>query len=203
MHLYRLVVGPLGVNCYIIMDQDEALVIDPGGNGQGIKSFLEEKGFKLKYIVLTHGHFDHVGAVADLKDENVEILIHEEDLYLYEIANQQAMNFGIEIPKLPSPDRFLAEGDRVEFAGMSLDVIHTPGHTPGSISLYGHGLLFTGDTLFANSVGRTDFPRSSHDALMKSIKDKLFKLPDDTRVLPGHEDETTINIEKENNPFLR
>lgn len=185
------------------MDQDEALVIDPGGNGQGIKSFLEEKGFKLKYIVLTHGHFDHVGAVADLKDENVEILIHEEDLYLYEIANQQAMNFGIEIPKLPSPDRFLAEGDRVEFAGMSLDVIHTPGHTPGSISLYGHGLLFTGDTLFANSVGRTDFPRSSHDALMKSIKDKLFKLPDDTRVLPGHEDETTINIEKENNPFLR
>lgn len=203
MHLYRLVVGPLGVNCYIIMDQDEALVIDPGGNGQGIKSFLEEKGFKLKYIVLTHGHFDHVGAVADLKDENVEILIHEEDLYLYEIANQQAMNFGIEIPKLPSPDRFLAEGDRVEFAGMSLDVIHTPGHTPGSISLYGHGLLFTGDTLFANSVGRTDFPRSSHDALMKSIKDKLFKLPDDTRVLPGHEDETTINIEKENNPFLK
>lgn len=203
MHLYRLVVGPLGVNCYIIMDQDEALVIDPGGNGESIKSFLKEKGFKLKYIVLTHGHFDHVGAVADLKDENVEILIHEEDLYLYEIANQQAMNFGIEIPKLPSPDRFLAEGDRVEFAGRSLDVIHTPGHTPGSISLYGHGLLFTGDTLFANSVGRTDFPRSSHDALMKSIKDKLFKLPDDTRVLPGHEDETTISIEKEHNPFLR
>lgn len=199
-------VGPLEANCYVYYDDTkEALVIDPGGDPAEIKREVEALGLNVKYVVNTHGHFDHVGAVREIKEAfEAELAIHEADSTLLADAHDHAVIFGESISSQPAPDLLLTDGTELRVGKAAFDVIHTPGHTPGGICLYekNEKILFTGDTLFAGSVGRTDLEGGSHQELMKSIKEKLVPLGDDVKVYPGHGPETTIGTEKEINPFL-
>lgn len=205
MFIDKLIVGPLEVNCYIVGDEEskEALVIDPGDEDDRILDVLKEKGLRLKYIINTHAHFDHVGVNQSLKDATgAEIMLHEADQDLLSHAGDQAFLYGLDV--LPSKvDRFLKDGDDIIIGRIRLKVIHTPGHSEGGICLLGDGFVFTGDTLFAGSVGRTDFPGGSVEKLLSSVRKKLGTLPDATRVYTGHGPETTIGEEKRNNPFFR
>lgn len=205
MILEKFIVGPLETNCYIFADEDtkEAAVIDPGAEAAVLKNFITKNNLKLKYIINTHGHGDHIGANALLAQEGgVELLIHELDA---DFLNTPSLNlssaFGVRI-KAPAATRLLKDGDRITVGSLSLEVLHTPGHTPGGISLRSDGVVFTGDTLFYEGVGRTDLPNSSEKAILESIKNKLMALPDDCKVYPGHGPETTIGHERRHNPFL-
>lgn len=191
MVFQHLTVGPLMVNCYVLGDEvsGEAVVIDPGGDALIIFSVLKNNGLTLKYIINTHGHFDHSAGAGPLKKlAGGQILIHE-------LEEQQGFE----------PDDYLKDGDKLIFGDFELEVIETPGHSPGGVSIYFEeaGMVFAGDTLFARSVGRTDIPGSSSDVLVKSIREKLFKLPDDTMVLPGHGSRTAVDWEKQTNPYVR
>jgi len=205
MFFSRLVLGPLQVNCYILGDEEtgEAVVIDPGDEDDRILDILNNNNLRLRYIINTHAHFDHVGVNQLLKEATgADILIHEEDEELLRIAGDQAFLYGLDIT--PSrPDRLLKDGDEIGIGRIKLKVIHTPGHSEGGICLLGDGFVFTGDTLFAGSAGRTDFPGGDMERLVRSIRERLALLPDNTRVLPGHGPETTIGEEKENNPFFK
>lgn len=201
-------VGPLEVNCYILWDDEslEAFVIDPGGDGDLIKSAVIEEGLTIKYVINTHGHFDHVGADGEVKNAfHAPLAIHKNDAQLLADAHDHGVIFGVRMPKQPKPDLLLEDGQVLEAGKVSLRVLHTPGHTKGGICLYCQefGLLFTGDTLFAGSVGRTDFEGGSYDELMSSIKTKILPMGDSVRVFPGHGPESTIGDEKEINPFLK
>lgn len=204
MFIKKLIVGPLEVNCYIIGDEDagEAAVIDPGDEDDRILVEIKENGLKLRYIINTHAHFDHVGVNQALKEiTGAEILIHEADQELLTVAGEQAFLYGLDI--LPSKaDRLLKDGDEINLGRINLKVLHTPGHSKGSISLLGDGFIFTGDTIFAGSAGRTDFPGGSLEELLKSIRERLAILNDRTAVFPGHGPETTIGKEKRYNPFF-
>jgi glyoxylase-like metal-dependent hydrolase (beta-lactamase superfamily II) len=200
----KLEVGPFGANCYIVADEaaGQGMVIDPGDEADRILKRVEQLGIDIKYIVLTHGHIDHVGALGSIKKAiNAAVAIHAEDM---PVLNDRALStmLGIAWRPLPQIDRLLAEGDTITVGGLSFSVIHTPGHTPGGICLLGEGVLFTGDTLFNMSVGRSDFPGGSHQQLISSIKDKLLALDDDTEVYPGHGPASTIGAERRGNPFL-
>ena len=204
MIIKRLVVGPLEENCYIIGDEQsrEAIVIDPGDEPDRIIEAIKELGLRVTAIICTHAHFDHIGAVSELKAATgAKVLIHSEDMELYDGARDQAAFWGYDLDDLPRPDGFLKEGDEVRAGNITFQVLHTPGHSPGGICLYGSGVIFTGDTLFQGSVGRTDF----HGGDMSRLKDsfrRLLKLPEDTKVLSGHGPETTIGREKRENMFL-
>lgn len=200
----KLVTGPLQVNTYILGETEskEAMVIDPGGNAGGVIQVLDRQGWKLKVIVLTHGHGDHLGAVADLQEKTgVPVILHEED---GPMASDSKKNFtammgpGIEI----TPDGLLQDGDEILLGDQPVTVIHTPGHTQGGICLKTDKLLFSGDTLFMQSIGRTDLAGGNHRQLIKSIHDKLFTLDDDVQVFPGHGPDTTIGDERRKNPHL-
>jgi hydroxyacylglutathione hydrolase len=199
-------VGPVMANCYIVgcKEAGEAVVIDPGADGNRILSELKKASLSLKYIINTHGHFDHVGANRTIKEETgAQLLIHSSDEpYLKQIVDSAAA-WGLTTEPSPVPDRTLKDGDKISFGNITFDVIHTPGHTPGGISLYTEGNVFVGDTLFAGSIGRTDFRGGDYDTLINSIRTRLFSLPDTTRVMPGHNEETTIGREKRYNPFAR
>lgn len=202
-----IIVGPLDVNCYIVWKKGakEAFVIDPGGDAAEIKSALDERGLRARYIINTHGHFDHVGADAALKaDSGASVAIHPMDADLLKDAHDLAAFFGQKTPRQAPPDMYLEDGMTLEAGGLELRVIHTPGHSRGGVCLYieKDGLLFTGDTLFAGSVGRTDFEGGSMEALMASIKKKLLPLGDSVRILPGHGVQSTIKDEKRENPFI-
>ena len=207
MRIETVVVGPLEVNCYIVWDPEtmEGAVIDPGAEGKRIERIIEVTKIKLKYIINTHGHVDHIGANKDIKDAfpDAQLVIHEKDLPLLRNALNSFIAPMVGAKASPEPDVLLKEGDTISFGSISLEVIHTPGHTPGSICLYTPGLMFTGDTLFAGSVGRTDLPMSEPEKLIPSIKNKILKYPDDTVILPGHGPSSTIGNEKRYNPFLR
>jgi hydroxyacylglutathione hydrolase len=200
-----LTVGPLETNCYILGDEKskEAVVIDPGGDFEEIDQQLRKLKLKVKYIVLTHGHFDHTGALAQLKKTTgAEILIHSADAFMLSPGGQ-AQPFSLETgTDLCSADRTLKEGDKIQFGENVLEVLHTPGHTPGGISLIIGKMIFTGDTLFCGSVGRTDLPGGSYRRLMDSIKTKLLSKYDDYVIYPGHGPESTIGEERRDNPFL-
>ncbi|MBW7957455.1 MAG: MBL fold metallo-hydrolase [Deltaproteobacteria bacterium] len=205
--ILTLPVGPLEVNCYIVWDRDsgEGVVIDPGGDVEEIEAALKKEGVKVRYIINTHGHFDHVGGNGLLKSAvGSEIAIHAEDEPLLEYAHEQAVMFGLKTPKQPKPDIYLEDGVLLHFGPLSLKVIHTPGHSKGGVCLYmeNEEVLFTGDTLFAGSVGRTDFEGGSMEELMDSIFERLLPLGDNVRVLPGHGPESTIGEEREINPFI-
>jgi hydroxyacylglutathione hydrolase len=201
----ELVVGPLMANCFICgcSKTKEAVVIDPGGDANTILLSLADSKLKAKYIINTHGHFDHVSANGKMKDATgADILIHPLDAPMLEKLSSNAAFFGVSVENSPPCDQTLEEGDTVSFGDITLKVIHTPGHTPGGISLYTNGVVFVGDTLFAGSIGRTDFPGGDFNTLISSIKTKLFKMEDDIRVFSGHGPETSIGTEKRHNPFV-
>jgi hydroxyacylglutathione hydrolase len=198
-------IGPLETNAYLIVDEGnrQALLIDPGLESEGIYDVLHEEGLELSAIVNTHGHFDHVCGNAFFKAKTgAPVLIHREDVAMMRQAAQQALTFGFQVPTPPLPDRLLGEGDDVVVGESRMRVLHTPGHTPGGICLYGDGFAFVGDTLFAGSIGRTDLVGGSIEVLLASIRSKLLSLPDETAVYPGHGPPTTIGEERVSNPFL-
>jgi hydroxyacylglutathione hydrolase len=205
MILIRLIVGPLQVNCFILADEKtkEAVVIDPGDDAQDILRVIKDKGLRVRYIVNTHAHFDHVGANKAVKDATgAELLLHEADAPVLATVGSQSRSFGMNPVSSPPPDRLLKHGDTIVAGEVSLKVMHTPGHTPGGISLLEQGLVFTGDALFAGSIGRTDFPGGDLRTLIRSIKTNLMTLPDDTKVFSGHGPASTIGDERAENPFL-
>lgn len=200
-------VGALEVNCYIVWDAGtlEGVIIDPGADASEIEAAVREKGVKVRCVINTHGHFDHVGADGEIKAAyGAPIAIHPNDASLMADAHEHGIFFGVTTPKQPEPDILLEDGQVIEFGPLRLKVIHTPGHTRGGVCLYMEDgkVLFTGDTLFAGSIGRTDFEGGSMEDLMSSIADKLLPLGDEVRVLPGHGPESTICEEREVNPFL-
>lgn len=201
-----LVVGLFQENCYVIGSRrtGEAAVIDPGDEPERILALARDMGVRITKIVCSHAHLDHVMAAHAIKQEtNAKFMFHPRDKHIAESVPQSArMMLGRDVPEVPGADYELADGDDLELAGVSVRVIHTPGHTPGSVSLYSNGLLFSGDTLFDGSIGRTDMPGGSYPQIMASITQRLLQLPDDTVVLPGHMRQTTIGRERQANPFI-
>lgn|SRR4030042_701140 len=201
----RLVVGSLSANCFIAGKEStgEGIVIDPGGNGDEIYRAIKETGLDIKIIILTHGHSDHIAALYDIQDKTgAEVAIHLEDTDFLEGHGSFSSQFGISYKTPHPPDRLLREGDIIDISGMSLKVIHTPGHTPGSICLLAEYGVFTGDTIFRRGIGTTLMPGSSRPQLLDSIRKKLMVLPDDTIIYPGHGRETTIGAERQDNPYV-
>ena len=199
-------VGPFQCNAFILRDADtkDAVIIDPGDDVSTILKILKRDGLRLQYIFLTHGHIDHVGGAKDVKDATgAKVLIHMEDLFLYEKVHLQASLFGLPSPPVSDIDIFFEDGMEIGEGDLKCRVIHTPGHTPGSVSLYFSDKLFTGDALFRDGIGRTDLWGGSYDVLMHSIREKLLRLDDATEVYPGHGPSTTIGREKRENPFLQ
>lgn len=194
-------------NCYILGCErtKEAVVLDPGDEADKVLMTLSGDELKVKHIINTHGHFDHVGANKRLKEvTGAELMIHREDEPMLSELSTHARAFGLSADNSPGADRYLADNDRIEFGDHALTVIHTPGHSRGCICLYSEPdkVLFSGDTLFAGSIGRTDLPGGDFDTLISSIKTRLFNLPDDTVVYTGHGPETSIGREKKINPFF-
>lgn len=205
MIIKSLAVGPIMANCFILGCEQtlEAAVIDPGDEADRILRALAEFNLTAKLIINTHGHFDHVGANKRLNAvTGAPILIHPLDAPMLAQLADSAAAWGMQADNSPPPDRELQDGDDVTFGKIRLTVVHTPGHTPGGISLYTAREVFVGDTLFAGSIGRTDFPGGSFATLKESIQQKLFVLSDDLKVYPGHNQTTTIGVEKRSNPFV-
>ncbi len=204
MFLKTLIVGDLAVNCYIIADENkEAAVIDPGDNSGDILQIIKENNLHLRYIINTHTHFDHIGAIAEIKKATgAEFLIHEGEMHVLKTLPSQRFIFGVDIDSPPPPDRFLNDNDKIQLGGIILKILYTPGHSPGGICIHADGMVFTGDTLFAGSIGRTDLPGGDYNALITAIKEKLLPLGDNTIVLPGHGPKSTIKDERKYNPFL-
>jgi len=201
----KLEVGMMMANCYIVGCEKtrQAVVIDPGDEGDRILYRLADNKFTVAYIINTHGHFDHVGANKQLKDATgADLLIHEADAPMLSTLSEMAEAFGMAMDNSPPPDRTLKDGDKITFGDITMDVIHTPGHTPGGISLVTDKKAFVGDTLFAGSIGRTDFPGGDFNTLIESIQKRLFPLGDDVTVYCGHGPETTIGMERRTNPFV-
>lgn len=203
-----LVVGPIAANCFIIGDEEtrDGAIIDPGGEAGRILQVVEETGLSIQFIIATHGHFDHSAGVAHLKRVlNADFLMHRDDLIFARKSKQAALNWNIEIEQVPDPDNFLEEGDVLKLGELELKIIYTPGHSPGGISIYieSENVVFSGDTLFQGSVGRTDFDGGSMAVLARSIREKLYSLPDNTIVYSGHGPPTTIGDEKMQNMFVR
>jgi hydroxyacylglutathione hydrolase len=203
MIIKKLVIGPLENNCYIIADEQtrEAFIVDPGDEPDRILDLINQNMFKPQYIICTHAHFDHIAVISDIKQQtDVRIVLHQDDLELYRNVKSQAALWGYELDSLPDPDLFVAEGDIITVGNLRFEILHTPGHSPGGICVYGEGVIITGDTLFAGSVGRTDLYGGDVKQLKISHK-RLISLPEDVRVLPGHGPETTIKKEKVDNFF--
>jgi len=201
-----LVVGPLASNCYIVGSESNkaGMIIDPGADAEVILKRVKELGLDIKYIVLTHAHFDHIGALKEVKEATgAEIAVHQGDAGSLDAHTAAASQFGLYYPPPPPPDRLLKGGDSIDIGDLHFSVLHTPGHSPGGICLFGAGVLFSGDTLFNFGIGRYDLPGGDYHQLMDGISTKLMVLPDETAVYPGHGPGTTICAERRANPFLR
>jgi hydroxyacylglutathione hydrolase len=205
MILKRMEVGSFAANCYLVACEEtrEGVIIDPGADAKQILKAVENAQVTVKYIINTHGHVDHVGANEDVRQATgAPILIHEADGEMCKKPHASLAAFVGKL-KLAEPDRLLKEGDTITVGTLTVKVIETPGHTKGSVTLVVDGKLFTGDTLFSGSIGRTDLPGGSYEQIIASIKEKLLIYPDETVAYPGHGPETTIAEEKQYNPFLR
>lgn len=206
MIIEKLEVGPIMANCFIVGCENtrEAAVIDPGDDADRILMKLAEHELSVKYLINTHGHFDHVSANKRMKEATgAQIAIHREDEPMLNQLSQSARMFGLQSENSPPADIYLNDGDEIKFGEITLRVIHTPGHSRGGVCLYTKGHLFAGDTLFAGSIGRTDLGGGDYDTLISSIKNKLLGFDEKTLVYTGHGPETTIGRERAMNPFLR
>ena len=208
MILESFPVGPLRCNCTILGDEvtHDAMVVDPGDNIPEILSRLQKHGLTLRQIVVTHAHIDHVGGAALLKKATgAPVFLNQRDLGLLRMMEVQAGWLGVPTPEVVPPDASADDGLAIGLSRLPAEVLHTPGHTPGSICLLfpEQHLLLAGDTLFAGSIGRTDLPGGDGSQILRSLRDRLMVLPDATRVLPGHGPETTIGEERQSNPFLQ
>jgi hydroxyacylglutathione hydrolase len=200
-------VGPLQCNCSILGDETshEAIVVDPGDDIPRILALLAKHNLIVKQILITHAHIDHIAGAHRLKQiTGAPILYHKHDLAQIKIMDEQATWLGIPTPTVSAPDDTLDDGKIISITGLTGKILHTPGHTEGSVCLYlpDHTLLLAGDTLFAGSVGRTDFPGGNTEKLLASIHDRLLTLPDEVTVIPGHGPRTTIGSERDSNPFI-
>lgn len=201
-------VGPIDCNCSILGDEQtrEAIVVDPGDDISTIYAFLEDNNLQVKQIIVTHGHIDHVAGAAHLRRlTGAAIVMNEADLPLLKMMDIQARWFGVETPEVVPPDIHATDNLAVRFGEIGGNILHTPGHTMGSICIHfpSQSLLLSGDTLFAGTVGRTDLPGGSADLLMQSIRERLLDLPQNTRIVAGHGRETVMAAEFETNPFVR
>jgi len=208
IEILQLPLGPLQTNCYLVVCQEtmKAAVIDPAWDGRHIAALAHEREATISHILLTHAHFDHVGGLAELAEEtSAPIYIHPEAIPMLERAPESAARFNLTLPAPPAADQMLAEGDEVKVGQLKFEVLFTPGHAPGHVCFYlrEHGVLFDGDVLFQQSIGRTDLPGGDYPLLMKNIREKLLVLPEETAVLSGHGPATTIGQEKRSNPFLQ
>lgn len=198
--------GAMGANCYLFScaESKNAVVIDPGADGKRIYRWILEKGLKVEYILLTHGHIDHIGAVDELREllGDVKVGIHEGDAGMLTDGKKNLSSYFGPGLALKKADLLLSDGQELMIGKEQLKVIATPGHSPGSVCFLCSDGLISGDTLFAGSIGRTDFPGGSMDQLLSGVKNKLLLLPENTRVFPGHGEETSIGEEKRDNPFL-
>ncbi|MCT4595022.1 MAG: MBL fold metallo-hydrolase [Anaeromicrobium sp.] len=206
MIIERIPAGIYATNCYILACEEtyECVIIDPAGSEENILNYIEENDFTPKYIILTHGHGDHIGAVEGLREKfNLKVLIHKDDEYMLKNANHNlsALMSGPSIEF--NSDEAFEDGQVIKVGNLELLLIHSPGHTRGSSCILVENVLFTGDTLFANSIGRTDLEGGSFEDIIKSIKEKLIILDENVKVLPGHGPASTIGIEKATNPYVR
>lgn len=207
--LFRaLELGPFLANCYIVGSDrtGEGIIIDPVAEAETIMDNVRQLGLTIKLIIATHSHPDHIMALGQIKEETgAPFAMHEAEsagMIASGMARVMGMFMSGSAEPLPKPDMLLKDGEAIEVGDLSFTVLHTPGHSPGGISLCGHGMVFVGDTLFNFSIGRTDFPGCSHQQLIESINSKLLTLPDETIVYPGHGPQTTIRAERQHNPFL-
>jgi len=204
-------VGPIQANCVLLGDRDAGVVavVDPGDEAERIVARIEASGLRPVMILHTHGHLDHAGGTADLArrlGEEIPIGLHRDDLALYQGVAMQGRMFGLEVEEPPPPGFWLDDGQRLPLGGLELEVRHTPGHSPGGVCFVVHGasapLVIVGDVLFAGSIGRTDLMGGSFPLIEQSIRQQLYTLPDDTRVVCGHGPDTTIGRERAGNPFV-
>jgi glyoxylase-like metal-dependent hydrolase (beta-lactamase superfamily II) len=184
----------------------QAAIIDPSWAGHAIFATAEDMGWTITHILLTHAHFDHVGGLADLKEQvDVPIYIHPDAVPMLENAASNAARWGLTLPKPPAPEELLSVGQEIQVGNVTFHVLYTPGHAPGHVSFHvpQENVLFSGDVLFQGSIGRTDLPGADRQTLMQTIREKVMTLPDDTQVLSGHGNPTTVGQERRHNPFLQ
>lgn len=205
MILEKIRVGIMGVNCYLVGDKDEIFIIDPGSDASKIYAHIQQSGYTVKYIILTHCHFDHILAVEELKEKTgAQVVFCASEKKNFADASVNFTDRYARKPVSLCAELLVADGDILSSGNFQFRIIETPGHTSGGMCLYNESekTLFSGDTLFCGSVGRCDLPTGNHKTLIESIQEKLMVLPDDVHVYPGHEQETTIGLERVNNPFI-
>jgi len=203
MEIYTLPNGPFMVNSYLIVNGNKGFFLDPGSAVRPLIVKAESEKLEIEAIVATHGHIDHIDGVNKVKEKfNVQFYANNLDMELIQSVQMQARMFGVPDPGQVIPDRNLPLNGEIQIAGLTLELFHTPGHSKGSVSIKIDDVLFSGDTLFNFSIGRTDLPGGNYEELISSIKNKIFILPDNTRILSGHGPETTVGKEKKMNPFL-
>ncbi len=203
MILRKFVVGDMGNNNYLVADNGEAALIDCTGLIPELDSVLKELNVELKYIFLTHAHFDHIGGIKKVQEKHdCKVYLHEDDKKTLDTTNDFLQAVGMEPMDIPNVDVWLKDGDKVHVGNEEYDVIHLPGHTPGGVGYKINNMLFSGDTIFMNSVGRTDLPGGNAEVLRNSIKDRVFSLDDNTIIYPGHGSDTSVGFEKKYNSFV-
>lgn len=204
----QLPLGPIQTNCYLLGCEEtlQAAVIDPSWNGRAIVATAETDGWEITHILLTHSHFDHVGGLEEVKTlTGAPIYLHAEAVEMLKNTSMSAALFGLRVSAPPPPDEFLSDGQELQVGELLIKVLFTPGHAPGHVSFYlpDYRVLFDGDVLFQDGIGRTDLPGGDYSTLMETIQKKILTLPDETKVFSGHGTATTIGQERRNNPFLQ
>ena len=205
MKIDAIMTGPFSVNCCIVSNNGDAVIVDPGGNAADIEAYISDNGLKPLAVVNTHGHFDHIGAISEItKRYGIPFYIHKDDEFLLSQGQKIVKMYGFGTMENPVPDKYIEDGEVLTFGSITIKVLHTPGHTPGGCCLYIEGAdsVLTGDTLFHESIGRSDFPYADGKQLTDSIMTKLFALDDNVKVYPGHGGFSTIGHEKQYNPYL-